>query len=163
MITTELTGANGPDHLGYLWHADYSAIRGYYFQAFWFDKAEGITSPSGESLVQRLSRLWTQEITQGKRVCNRLREQPQSVPVPVRGRTDWSSLAGSSLDWSLLYLFRNLTTVKGITATASTPCRPCLTKRMTSWHRCSGENWARDTFPHCVPPIDEPDLSLWTM
>ncbi len=166
MITTELTGANGPDHLGYLWHADYSAIRGYYFQVFWFDKAEGITSPSGESLVQRLSRLWTQEITQGKGYAidcaNSHSPYRYQYEAELIGP---GSLAGSSLDWSLLYLFRKplYYSVKGIYSHGINTLPTLPNQADDELAPVLREKSGVDTFPHCVPPIDEPDLSLWTM
>jgi hypothetical protein len=166
LITTELTGPNGPDHLAYLWHADYSAIRGHYFQLFWFDQAEGSRSPSGESLVQRLSRQWTQDITQGAGYAI----DCATSHSPYRNQFEAElggpgSLAGSSLDWSLLYLFRKplYYALKGI-CSHGINCLPVLPEladdELAPVLRANSD---REPLAPAGPVIPEPESSLWTM
>jgi hypothetical protein len=58
--------SHGIDHLGFLWHADYNAARGYVFQVFWFDRTDPRRLKLGdETILHRLSLRWSQEITQG--------------------------------------------------------------------------------------------------
>lgn len=108
VIETELNGANGADHLGHLWHADHSATGGYCFQVFWFDKIDPKPRKSGgESMVQRLARRWNQEITLGSGYTLDCAESPS----PYKHQFDHElsgpqSLKSSSLNWTLLYLFR---------------------------------------------------------
>lgn len=166
LITTELTGPNGHDHLGYLWHADYSSLRGHYFQVFWFDRGETKPPLSGESVVQRLSRLWTQDITQGGGYAVDCAESRSPYRHQFEAELNGpGSLAGSSLDWTLLYLFRKplYYSVRGIYSHGinSLPIVPQQADEELA--PVLRENSGVDTFPFAVPPITEPDLSLWTM
>jgi len=108
LIETELDGVNGAAHLGHLWHADYSATGGYNFQVFWFDRTDPKSKKGGgESIVQRLARRWNQEITLGGGYTLDCAESPSpykhQYEHELSGRR---SLPSSSLNWTLLYLFR---------------------------------------------------------
>lgn len=108
LIETELAGAHGNDHLGYLWHADYNPARGYVFQVFWFDRTDPKQQKLGdEAILQRLAHLWSQDITQGSGYALDCAESPS--PYKHQFESELSgprSLIGSSLDWTLLHLFR---------------------------------------------------------
>jgi hypothetical protein len=118
LIETEMAVVHGIDHLGFLWHADYNAARGYAFQVFWFDRTDPRRLKlEDETILHRLSLRWSQEITQGGGYAQDCADSLS--PYKCRFESEMSgrlSLTSSSLDWTLSYLFRKplYYSVKGI-------------------------------------------------